>query len=76
MTSSVPHVPNYVYVAIRLKMAGSVNSLVGTALICHYGEANNIFPFGGLGQPGENLTFATIQHCRHLVNFRIEKNDR
>ena len=27
-------------------------------------------------QPGETLTFAAIRHCRHLANFRIEKNDR
>jgi len=44
MASSVPLVPNFDYVVIRLKMAESVNSLVGTTLLCHYGETNYIFP--------------------------------
>jgi len=55
MASSVPVVPNYVYVVIRLKMAESVNNLVGTTLLCHYGGTNNIFPIGGLVQPSETL---------------------
>ena len=76
MVSSVPLVPNYIYVVIRLKVAESVNSLVGTTLLCHYGEKNDIFPIVGLVQPGETLTVATIRHCRHVVNFRIEQNDR
>jgi len=73
MSSSVPLVPSYVYVVIRLKMAESVDSLVGTTLLCHYGETNDVFPINGLVQLGETLTTATIRHCRHLVNFRIEQ---
>ena len=76
MAYSVPLVPNYVYVVIRLKMAENINSLVGSALFCHCGETHNVFPIGGLVQPGETLTAATICHCRHLVYFRIEQNDR
>jgi hypothetical protein len=57
-------------------MAKSVKSLVGTTLLCHYGETNDIFPIGGLVKPSETLTTATIRRCRHLVNFRIEQNDR
>ena len=57
-------------------MAESINSRVGTSLLCHYRGANDIFPIGGVVQPGETLTAATIRHCRHLVNFRIEHNDR
>jgi hypothetical protein len=76
MASSVPMVPNYVYVAIRLKIAKSINGLVGTTLLCHYGEANYVFPIGGIVQPSETLTTAVIRHCRHLVNFNIEQNDR
>jgi len=64
------------FVVIRLKMAKSVNSLVGTTLLCHYGETNDIFSIGCLVQPGETLMTATIRHCRHLVNFMIEQNDR
>jgi hypothetical protein len=41
-------VPNYVYVLIRFKMAESVISLVGTTLLCHYGEMNDILPIGGV----------------------------
>ena len=48
MASSVPLVPNYVYVVIRLKITGSVNSLAYMTLLCHYGETNDIFPIGGL----------------------------
>ena len=76
MTSSVPLVPNYVYVVTRLKMAESVNSRVGTNLLCHYKETNVIFPIGGLVQSSATLTAATIRDCRHLINFRIEQNDR
>ena len=76
MASSVPMVPNYVYVVIRLKMTEIVNSLVGSTLYCHYGETNDIYPIGGLVQQGETLAVAAIRHCRHLVNFRIEQNDR
>ena len=76
MASSVPLVSDYVYGVIRLKMTKSVNSLVGTILFCHYGETNNLFPICGIVQPSETLTFAVIRHCRHLVNFRIKKNDR
>jgi len=76
MASSVPLVPNYAYVVIRLRMVESVNSLIDTILLCHYGETNDIFPIGALVQPGETLRTATIRHCRHVVNFRIEQNDR
>ena len=76
MASSLLPVPNYVYVVIRLKMAESINSLVGITLHCHYGETDDVFPIGGLVQSGETLTATSIQNCRHLVNFRIEQNDR
>ena len=76
MASSVPPVNNYVYIVIRLKMVERVNSLVRTTLLCHYGETNDIFPSGGMVQPGETLTAATFRYCRHLVNFGIELNDR
>ena len=60
MASSVPLVPNYVYIVIRLKVAEGVNRLVGKTLLCHYGETNDIFPIGGLFQPSETLTTAAI----------------
>jgi len=67
MASSTPPVPNYDYVVIRLIMAESVNSLVGTILLFHSGETNNIFPIGGLVQPGETLRAATIRNRRHWL---------
>ena len=48
MASSVPLEPNYAYVVIRLKMIESVNSLVDTTILCHYGETNDVFPIGDL----------------------------
>jgi hypothetical protein len=58
-------------------MAEMVNNLVGTPLLCHYEETNDIMiPIGGMVQPGETLRAASIRHCRHLVNFRIDQNDR
>ena len=44
MTSSESLAPNYVYVVIRLKMAESVNSLVGTALLVIMGRGMISFP--------------------------------
>ena len=51
-------------------------SLVGSTLICHYGETNDIFPIGGIVQPCEVLTNIAIRRCRHRFNFVIEQNDR
>ena len=48
-------------------MAENINSLVGSTLLCYYGETRDVFPIGGLVQPGEALTNAVIRHCRHLV---------
>jgi hypothetical protein len=57
-------------------MAENINSRVGSTLPWHYGETHDVFPIGDLVQSGETLTTASIRHCRHLVNFRIEQNDR
>jgi hypothetical protein len=69
MASSVPPVPNYVYVMIRLKLANGVNSLVGTSLVCDNGETNDVFLVAGLIQPGKTLMAGAIQHCMYLVIF-------
>ncbi len=76
MASSVPLVPNYVYVVLRLKMAEICNSLLGKTLLCHYGETGDIFLIRGLVRPIEAFTSEAIPHCRYLVNFRIEQTDR
>jgi len=76
MASSVPPVPNYVHVEIRLIMTNNVNSLVCTTLLFHYGVMIDGFFVGGLVKPGETLMAGVIRHCCHLVNFRIEQIDR
>ncbi len=76
MATSVPPVPNYVYILIRLKTSYTVNNIVAGTLICHYGETNDAFLVGGLVKPGEALMASSIRHCRHLVNFLLAPNDR
>ena len=41
-------------------MAECVNSLIGTTLLCHYGETNDIFHIGGLVKLGETPTTVTV----------------
>jgi hypothetical protein len=76
MTSSVPLVPNYAYVVVQINMTESVYSFVDTTLLCQYGGTNDFLPIRGLVQPCETLSTTTIRHFRHLVDFRIEHNDR
>ena len=76
MDFSVPSIPNYFYVLIRLKMSDKVNGVVNGILLCHYGETNYACLVGGLVQPSKTLVVDVIRHCRHLVNFRLAQNDR
>ena len=57
-------------------MVENVHSLLGTTVLCHYGETNGVFSIGCMVQLGETLTAVAIRHCRHLVNFLITQNDR
>ena len=75
MDFSVPSIPNYVYVLIRLIMSNNINGIVQGTLPCHYGETNDAFLVGGLAQPCETLEAGAIRHCRHLVNFCLAQND-
>ncbi len=70
MSSPVPPIPNYVYVAMRLKMSENVNS-IACSLFCHDEATNDVFLIGGLVQPHETLMASAIRHCRHLVNVRF-----
>jgi hypothetical protein len=47
MASSVPPVPYYAYIVIRIKMAKEVNNLFNNSLFCDYGETNDVFLIGG-----------------------------
>ncbi len=42
MASSVPQIPSYVYVIIRLKMSENANGRYSN-LICRHGENDNVF---------------------------------
>jgi hypothetical protein len=76
MDFSIPPIPKYAYVFIRLKMSDTTNGIVQGTLLYHYGETNDAFLVGGLVQLGETLMASAIRHCRHLVNFRLAQNDR
>ena len=76
MESSVPSIPNYVYVLIRLKMSCKIDGIVQDTLLCHYGETNDAFLVGDLVQPGEKLMTSAIRHYRHLVKSPLAHNDR
>jgi hypothetical protein len=76
MTSSVPPVSIYMYVLIHLRMSDTINNLVASTLICHYGETHDAFLVGVLVNPCETLMASGIRHCRHLVNFHLARTDR
>ncbi len=44
MASSVPPMPNYVYVIARLKLSRSINCFLG-GLLCHHGESDDVFSY-------------------------------
>ncbi len=75
MATTVPSMPNYVFVIIRLKMSQSTNAL-SSGLVCHHGISDDIYPIGGLVEPDETLMASAIRHCRHLVNYCVNPNDR
>ena len=77
MASTVPPVPNYVYIAIRLKlMSEEPNGLVRSGLFGNCEETNGVFLIGGLVQARETLMTNVIHHCRHLFYFRVTLIDR
>jgi hypothetical protein len=60
MASMVPPLPDYGYNVVRLKMAGTINSIVSNSLCCHYGEIGDVFLIGGVVQPFETLMASAI----------------
>jgi len=56
-------------------MSEESNGLVGSNLFCHYGESNDVFVIGGLIKTGDTLMTSDIRHCRHLINFRLIRNN-
>ncbi len=65
MATTLPSMPNYVCVIIRLKMSHNINALSG-GLLCHHGITDDVYPIGGLVEPDETLMASAIRHCRHL----------
>ena len=62
MDFTLPPIPNYVYVPIRLKRSNTINGIVQGSLLCHYGETNDAFLVGGLVQPSETLMACAIRN--------------
>jgi len=76
IASSLPPMPNYVYVIVRLKISENANS-IPSGLLCRYGEYDHVCPIGGLVKPNETLMGNTIRHYyHHLVYYRLKSNDR
>jgi hypothetical protein len=47
MASTVPPIPNHVYIIIQKKMEENVNSIVTNGLYCEYGGTNDVSLVGG-----------------------------
>jgi hypothetical protein len=74
MASAVPLVREYAYVVLRLKMSNSEDSLTSSIIRCHYGNANDVFPVGGLVDIDETPIEAGILYCGELINF-VQRSD-
>ena len=61
MAFTMPSMPNYVFVIIRLKMPQSINALSG-GILCHHGISDDVYPIGGLVEPDETLMASAIRH--------------
>ena len=51
------------------------NSLNSSALLCCYGDTNDVFPIGGLVDIGETPIAAGSRHYRQLINFVLKLHD-
>jgi hypothetical protein len=76
MASTVPHVTNHTYIAIRQKMSEELGGIIGRALFSRYEETNDLFFIGGLVHTYKTLMASAIRHYCHLVNFRFTQNNR
>ena len=76
MASTAPLVLEYaLFVGLRLKMDMLQNSLTSSAILCRYGDMNDVFPIGGLVNIGETPIATDSRHCRQLVNFVFKPHD-
>ena len=74
MASTSPLVREYAYVVLRLKMSNSEDSLTSSIILCHYGNANDLFPVGGLVDIDETPIEAGIRYYRELIYF-VQRSD-
>ena len=51
------------------------NFLTFSAILCRYGDTNDVFPIGGLVDIGETPIAAESRRYRHLVNFVLKPHD-
>ena len=76
MASIAPLVPEYVYIAVRVKMHVKYNSLISAMVVCNYGDTNDVLLIGGLVLPNETLVDCALRHCSHLAWIHFSRHER
>ncbi len=72
MASTVPLVLEYAFVGLRLKNDMQHIFLTSLAILCCYGDMNDVLPINGLVDIGETLIATDSRHYRKLVNFVLK----
>jgi hypothetical protein len=75
MASTLPLGLEYAYVLLRGKMGMHHNFLTSSAMLCRYGDTNDVFPIGGLVDIGETPIPTDSRHYHQLVNFVLKPHD-
>jgi hypothetical protein len=76
MASTIPLVPEYVYVIVRLKMSVEDHSCTPAVMVCHYGDTKDVLRVGGLVLPNETLVACALQPCIRLAWLHISIHKR
>ena len=69
MASTMPSVPEYVYLVIRIELPRDPKMFSPLTILCHYGETDDVFLAGGLVNVGETPIATVLRHCRQLMGF-------
>ena len=75
MSSTVPLVLEYAYILLQLKTDMQHNSFTSSAMLCRYGDTNDVFSIGGLDDIGETPIAADSRRYHQLVNFVLKPHD-
>ena len=75
MASTIPLGLENSYVLLREKMDMQHNSLISSAILCRYGDTNDVFHIGGLADIGETPIPSGSRHYHQLVNFVLKPHD-